>query len=148
MIVIGVLLVIAAASVSAALAVTVAVFAVLAVVSLGIVQSALSAIYSAALYRYATVGEAPAGFESAPGSQTAFAAPLSRRLHVQRAATVHPQDLAGGVARVQQQPAHRFGDVLGRAAAAQAASASSSAALLLRPACPAPATARRRARRR
>jgi hypothetical protein len=27
------------------------------------VQSALSGIYSAALYRYATVGEAPQGFE-------------------------------------------------------------------------------------
>ena len=42
-------------------------------VTLGIVQSALSAIYSAALYRYATVGEAPAGFAST-GLQNAFAA--------------------------------------------------------------------------
>jgi hypothetical protein len=68
----GVLLVIAAASVSGALAVTVAVFAVLAAVSLAVVQTALTAIYSAALYRFATVGEAPAGFEST-GLQTAFA---------------------------------------------------------------------------
>ena len=41
-------------------------------VLLGIVQSALSAIYSAALYRYATVGEAPAGFEGT-AIATAFA---------------------------------------------------------------------------
>jgi hypothetical protein len=45
---------------------------VLAVVALAIIQSALSAVYSAALYRYATVGEAPAGFESS-GLQLAFA---------------------------------------------------------------------------
>ena len=72
MIVLGALLVIAASSVSAALAITLGVVAVLAVVALGIVQSAISAIYSAALYRFATVGEAPAGFEST-GMQMAFA---------------------------------------------------------------------------
>ncbi len=70
---VGVLLVIAASSVSIAFAITVGVLAVLAAVSLGVVQSALSAIYAAALYRYATVGEAPKGFEGT-GLQTAFAA--------------------------------------------------------------------------
>ena len=68
----GVALTFAAASVNAALAITVAVVAVLAAVALGIVQSALSAVYSAALYRFATVGETPAGFEST-GLQLAFA---------------------------------------------------------------------------
>jgi Family of unknown function (DUF6159) len=71
LIAVGVLLVIMAASVSGALAVTVAVFVALAAVMLGIVQSALAGIYSAALYRYATVGEAPAGF-TGTGMQTAF----------------------------------------------------------------------------
>lgn len=64
-------LVFLSASVSGALAVTIAVFAGLALVMLGIIQSALSGVYSAALYRYATVGEAPAGF-SGTGLQTAF----------------------------------------------------------------------------
>ena len=67
----GLLLAFLAASASAALAVTIIVITVLAAVSLGVVQSALSAIYSAALYRFATVGEAPQGFE-ALGLQTAF----------------------------------------------------------------------------
>ena len=67
----GLLLAFLAASASAALAVTIIVITVLASVSLGVVQSALSAIYSAALYRFATVGEAPQGFE-ALGLQTAF----------------------------------------------------------------------------
>jgi len=71
-IVVGVALVIAAATLSPELAIAVAVLAVLAAVLLGIVQSALSAIYSAALYRYATVGEAPAGFEGT-AIATAFA---------------------------------------------------------------------------
>ena len=61
---VGVLLAIASASVSAGLAVTVAVLTGLAVAALSIVQHALSAIYSAVLYRYATVGEAPVGFET------------------------------------------------------------------------------------
>ena len=68
----GVLLVILAASVSAGLAIAIAVLVVLAAVGLGIIQSALAGIYSAALYRYATVGEAPAGFEGT-GMQRAFA---------------------------------------------------------------------------
>ena len=37
---------------------------VLAVLALALVQSALAGIYSAALYRYATEGQAPAGFDS------------------------------------------------------------------------------------
>lgn len=71
-ILVGAVLVIAASTISVGLAIALGIVAVLAVVSLGIVQSALSAIYSAALYRFATVGEAPAGFEST-GLQTAFA---------------------------------------------------------------------------
>jgi hypothetical protein len=71
-ILLGVLLVFAASSVSVTLAVTLGFVAVLAVLALAIIQSALSAVYSAALYRYATVGEAPAGFESS-GLQLAFA---------------------------------------------------------------------------
>lgn len=35
----------------------------IAILMLGLVQAALSGIYSAALYRYASVGEAPAGFD-------------------------------------------------------------------------------------
>ena len=38
---------------------------VLAVILLALVQAALSGIYSAALYRYATSGQAPAGFDGA-----------------------------------------------------------------------------------
>ena len=72
LIAISLLLVFAAATVSVSLAITIGVFAALAVVALAVIQSALSAIYSAALYRYATVGEAPAGFE-ASGLQLAFA---------------------------------------------------------------------------
>lgn len=68
---VGVVLVVLAANVSVALAITLGVFVVLAALMLGIVQSALSGIYSAALYRYATTGEAPAGFGT--GLQTAFA---------------------------------------------------------------------------
>ena len=71
-IIVGALLVVAASTISVGLAIALAIIAVLAVIGLGIVQSALSAIYSAALYRFATVGEAPAGFEST-GLQTAFA---------------------------------------------------------------------------
>jgi hypothetical protein len=71
-ILVGVALVIASATLSPKLAIAVAVLVVLAAVLLGIIQSALSAIYSAALYRYATVGEAPAGFEGT-AIATAFA---------------------------------------------------------------------------
>lgn len=49
----------------AALPVLLGVLTVLALIALGLVQAALSGIYSAALYRYATEGEAPAGFEGA-----------------------------------------------------------------------------------
>ncbi len=72
LIVIAAAVVIAAFSISVTLAITLAVIAVLALVLLAVVQSALSGIYSAALYRYATVGEAPAGFEGT-GLQHAFA---------------------------------------------------------------------------
>ena len=71
-ILVGVALVIASATLSPKLAVAVAVLVVLAAVLLGIIQSALSGVYSAALYRYATVGEAPAGFEGT-AIATAFA---------------------------------------------------------------------------
>jgi hypothetical protein len=71
-IVLGVALTIASAQASAALAITFVVLTVLAVVLLGIVQSALSGIYAAALYRYATVGEAPPAF-AGTGIQSAFA---------------------------------------------------------------------------
>jgi len=60
---VGALLVIGSASVSIKLAFVVGALVALALVLLGIVQSALSSVYAAALYRYATVGEAPAGFE-------------------------------------------------------------------------------------
>jgi len=39
------------------------VLTVIAVLTLGVVQAALSGIYAAALYRYAVDGEAPPGFE-------------------------------------------------------------------------------------
>jgi hypothetical protein len=44
-------------------AIAVIALSVLAVVCIGLVQSALGGIYSAALYRYATAGDAPAGFD-------------------------------------------------------------------------------------
>jgi hypothetical protein len=47
------------------LAVLVAILAGLAVLGLALIQSALSGIYSAALYRYAVEGNAPAGFDGA-----------------------------------------------------------------------------------
>ena len=72
LIVFAAVVVIAALNISATLAITLALIAVLALVVLAVVQSALSGIYSAALYRYATVGEAPAGFEGT-GLQRAFA---------------------------------------------------------------------------
>jgi hypothetical protein len=60
---VGALLVIGSASFSVELAFVVGTLVALALVLLAIVQSALSSVYAAALYRYATVGEAPAGFE-------------------------------------------------------------------------------------
>ena len=52
-----------AAQASMALAIAIGVVAVLAVLTVGIYQAALSGIYSAALYRYAVAGDAPAGFD-------------------------------------------------------------------------------------
>jgi hypothetical protein len=46
-----------------AMAVFVGALALLAFIGIALVQSALGGIYSAALYRYATVGDAPAGFD-------------------------------------------------------------------------------------
>ena len=46
-----------------ALAITTAIAGLLAVLGLALVHAALSGIYSAALYRYAMQGEAPAGFD-------------------------------------------------------------------------------------
>ena len=60
---VGMVLVAAAAAVSPTLALAVGLFVVAAFIGLAIVQSALSSTYSAALYHYATVGEAPVGFE-------------------------------------------------------------------------------------
>jgi hypothetical protein len=71
-VVLGVLLVVGAWMASPQLAIAVGVLVVLALVLLGIVQSALSAVYSAALYRYAMAGEAPQGFEGT-AIATAFA---------------------------------------------------------------------------
>jgi hypothetical protein len=46
-----------------ALAILAGVVAVLAVLGIALIQSALTGIYSAALYRYAVQGDAPAGFD-------------------------------------------------------------------------------------
>ena len=70
---IGVGLVLAASTVSVALAISVGIAGGFAVATLAVVQSALSAIYSAALYRFATVGEVPPAFQAAE-MQLAFAA--------------------------------------------------------------------------
>jgi hypothetical protein len=69
---VGAVLVFAALTVSPTLALAVGIFVALALVFLAIVQTALSSVYSAALYRFATVGEAPAGFENT-AIATAFA---------------------------------------------------------------------------
>jgi hypothetical protein len=61
-ILVGILLAYLAAQVSMALAIVVGVVFVIALLLLGVYQAALSGIYSAALYRYATDGEAPAAF--------------------------------------------------------------------------------------
>lgn len=62
-VVVGIILAIVLAAVSPWLAVGVGVLTVVAVLTLGVVQAALSGIYAAALYRYAVDGEAPPGFE-------------------------------------------------------------------------------------
>lgn len=54
-----------AAQVSTGLAIAVVALFVIGVLMLGVYQSALSGIYSAALYRFATDKKAPAGFEGA-----------------------------------------------------------------------------------
>ena len=61
-ILVGVLLAYAAAQVSMMLAIAVGVVFIVALLLLGVYQAALSGIYSAALYRYATQGEAPPAF--------------------------------------------------------------------------------------
>lgn len=71
-IVVGVVATIAAGALSPKLAILVGALFIVGVLLLGVYQAALSGIYSAALYRYATDGQAPAGFQSA-GLQTAFA---------------------------------------------------------------------------
>jgi len=63
-ILVGLVLVIASAALSPTLALAVGILVGLAIVFLAIVQTALSSVYSAALYRFATVGEAPVGFEN------------------------------------------------------------------------------------
>lgn len=59
---VGVAVCLLAAQASVELAIGLAVAFVLAVLMLGVIQAALSGIYSAALYRYATAHETPAGF--------------------------------------------------------------------------------------
>lgn len=59
---VGIGLTLAAAQLSVGLAIAIAVGFVIGVLLLGVYQAALSGVYSAALYRYATEGEAPAGF--------------------------------------------------------------------------------------
>ena len=60
---VGVILALAASALSPYLAIAFGVITVLAVLLLSVIQAALSGIYSAALYRYAVDGQAPAGFE-------------------------------------------------------------------------------------
>ncbi|HMB57590.1 MAG TPA: DUF6159 family protein [Arenimonas sp.] len=62
-IVVGVILTFLAAMANAWLAVIVAIIFVIGILILGVYQSALSGIYSAALYRFATQGEAPPAFQ-------------------------------------------------------------------------------------
>ena len=63
-VIVGVIATIAAAAISPYLAIVLGVITVLAVILIGIIQAAIAGIYSAALYRYAVDGQAPAGFES------------------------------------------------------------------------------------
>ena len=62
-VIVGVIATIAAAAISPYLAIVLGVITVLAVILIGIIQAAIAGIYSAALYRYAVDGQAPAGFE-------------------------------------------------------------------------------------
>lgn len=70
---VGIGLTVAVAQLSVGLAIAVALLFVTGVLLLGVYQAALSGIYSAALYRYATEGEATAGFQAAQ-LERAFAA--------------------------------------------------------------------------
>jgi hypothetical protein len=67
-VVLGVVLTVAASAVAWQLGLAVGALAVLAVVLLLIYQAALAGIYSAALYRFATEGDAPAGFGELQGA--------------------------------------------------------------------------------
>lgn len=60
-----VLAILAAVNGMVGVAIALAVLAVVALILLSVLQAALSGIYSAALYRYAVDGQAPAGFEGA-----------------------------------------------------------------------------------
>lgn len=71
-IIVGAVFAVLSTQVSVALAISIAVIAVLVVAMLAIVQAALAGVYSAALYRYASDGKAPQGFE-ALDLQNAFA---------------------------------------------------------------------------
>jgi len=69
----GVMLTILGFSVSPYLGGTLVVLTILSALAVGIIQSALSGVYAAALYRFANDGVAPQGFEGM-GLQTAFQA--------------------------------------------------------------------------
>lgn len=73
LIIMGVLLSILGFTVSPYLGGTIVVLTVLSALTVGIIQSALSGVYAAALYRFANDGVAPQGFEGM-GLQTAFQA--------------------------------------------------------------------------
>jgi len=63
-VVLGVVLTVLAAQLSVGMAIGVAVLFVIGLLLMGVYQAALAGIYSAALYRFATDGAAPQGFES------------------------------------------------------------------------------------
>lgn len=71
-VIVSIVLVVAASVVAWQLALALAVVCVMGLLLLGVFQAALSGIYSAALYRYAVDGQAPAAF-GGMGLQTAFA---------------------------------------------------------------------------
>jgi hypothetical protein len=62
--VVGAIVSIAATAISGWLALGLGILTIVAVLVLGVVQAALSGIYSAALYRYAVDGQAPVGFQT------------------------------------------------------------------------------------
>jgi hypothetical protein len=72
-VIVGGLITFGVATLNWKLAIAVALLFVVGLLLLGVCQAALSGIYSAALYRYATDGQAPTGFEGA-GLQGAFRA--------------------------------------------------------------------------